>query len=51
VALGVATAGAGALIPLLDFGKRSDSNCPALMAQARAEAGVLASDMKPVVRQ
>jgi AsmA family protein len=51
VALGVATAGAGALIPLLDFGKRSDSNCPALIAQARAEAGVQASDTKPVARQ
>jgi AsmA family protein len=50
VALGVATAGAGALIPLLDFGKRSDSNCPALLAQARSEAGVQAADTKPVAR-
>jgi AsmA family protein len=51
VALGLATAGAGALIPLVDFGKRGDSNCPALMEQARAEAGVQAADSKPVARQ
>jgi AsmA family protein len=51
VALGVATAGVGALIPLVDFGKRGDSNCPALLAQARAEAGVQAGDLKPVARQ
>ncbi|MGZ5195750.1 MAG: AsmA family protein [Ramlibacter sp.] len=51
VALGVATAGAGALIPLLDFGKRGDSNCPALIAQARLEAGVQAGDTKPQARR
>jgi AsmA family protein len=51
VALGVATAGAGALIPLLDFGKRGDSNCPALITQARVEAGVQAGDTKPVARR
>jgi uncharacterized protein involved in outer membrane biogenesis len=51
VALGVATAGLGALIPLVDFGKRGDSNCTALMDQARSTAGVQAGDMKPVARR
>jgi AsmA family protein len=37
VALGVATAGLGALVPLVDFGKAGDSNCAALVGQARAE--------------
>ena len=47
--LGVATSGIGALIPLLDFGKArgKDSNCTALMSQARSDAGVKASDMAP----
>jgi uncharacterized protein involved in outer membrane biogenesis len=48
VALGVATAGVGALIPLVDFGKRGDSDCPALMGQAQSETGVKASDAKPL---
>ncbi|MDI6745589.1 MAG: AsmA family protein [Rhodocyclaceae bacterium] len=47
VALGVATAGIGALIPLLDFGKDKNSNCTALMSQAKSDAGVKASDMTP----
>jgi hypothetical protein len=47
VVLGVATAGIGALIPLLDFGNKADSNCAALMSQAKSEAGVKASDMAP----
>jgi AsmA family protein len=47
VALGVATGGIGALIPLLDFGTRNDSNCAALMNQAKQETGVKASDMLP----
>jgi uncharacterized protein involved in outer membrane biogenesis len=47
VALGVATGGIGALLPLLDFGTAKDSNCAALMGEARAEAGVKASDMQP----
>jgi AsmA family protein len=51
VALGVATAGLGALIPLVDFGKRGDSNCPALIERARAEAGVQAADTKAAPRQ
>jgi AsmA family protein len=45
LALGVATAGVGALIPLVDLGKRGDSNCPALVDQARVEAGVQPGDM------
>ena len=49
VALGVVTAGIGALIPLLDFGKAKDSNCTALMSQAKSDAGVKASDMAPRV--
>ena len=48
VALGVATGGIGALIPLLDFGSgKKDSNCAALMSQARQETGLKASDMLP----
>lgn len=40
VALGVATGGLGALLPLLDFGKNQDSKCAALLSQARSDAGV-----------
>jgi AsmA family protein len=47
VGLGVATGGIGALIPLLDFGTRKDSNCSALMSQAKAQGGVKASDLLP----
>lgn len=47
LALGAVTAGIGALIPLLDFGKKKESNCTALMNQAKADAGVKASDMAP----
>ena len=47
VALGAMTGGIGALVPLLDFGSRKDSNCAALMSQARVETGVKASDMLP----
>jgi AsmA family protein len=47
VGLGVATGGIGALIPLLDFGTKKDSNCSALMSQAMAQTGVKASDMRP----
>ncbi len=42
VALGVATGGLGALLPLLDFGKDQDSKCAALVSQARADVGVKA---------
>jgi uncharacterized protein involved in outer membrane biogenesis len=47
VALGVATGGIGALVPLLDFGTKKDSDCAALMSQALHETGVKASDMLP----
>jgi uncharacterized protein involved in outer membrane biogenesis len=47
VALGVVTGGVGALIPLLDFGTKTDSNRAALMSQATQETGVKASDMRP----
>jgi hypothetical protein len=47
VALGAVTAGIGTLIPLLEFGKDKDSNCIALMSQARSDAGVKVSDMAP----
>lgn len=47
VALGAATGGLGALIPLLDFGKDRESNCVALVSQAKSDAGVKASDMSP----
>lgn len=47
VALGAVTAGVGALIPLLDFGSERDSNCKALLGEAKADAGVKSSDMAP----
>jgi AsmA family protein len=47
VALGALTAGAGTLIPLLDFGKDKDSNCTALMDQAKSDAGIKESDIAP----
>ena len=46
-ALGVATAGIGALIPLLDFGKDRNSNCEALIGKAKADTGVKDSDLAP----
>ena len=49
VVLGVATAGVGALIPLLDFGTARDSNCNGMMSQAKSETGVKKSDMAPRV--
>lgn len=49
VALGVATAGIGTLVPLIDFGRKSDSDCAALMSQAQSEAGVKAGDIAPRV--
>jgi uncharacterized protein involved in outer membrane biogenesis len=47
VALGALTAGLGTLLPLLDFGNKQDSNCSVLIEQAKADAGVKASDMAP----
>jgi len=46
-ALGVATAGIGALIPLLDVGKDQESNCVELMNKAKADAGIKQSDLAP----
>ena len=46
-ALGVVTAGIGALIPLLDFGKDKNSNCIALIGKAKADTGVKESDLAP----
>jgi hypothetical protein len=45
--LGVVTAGIGALIPLLEFGKDKDSNCTALIGKAKADLGVKDSDIAP----
>jgi AsmA family protein len=45
--LGALTAGIGALIPLLEFGKDKDSNCAALMSQAKSDAGIKQSDIAP----
>ena len=47
VVLGALTAGIGALLPLLEFGKDKDSNCAALMSQAKSDAGVKQSDIAP----
>lgn len=47
VGLGVLTGGIGALLPLLEFGKDKTSNCAALMTQAKADAGIRQSDIKP----
>jgi len=47
VVLGVLTAGIAALIPLLEFGKNKDSNCAALMIQAKSDAGIKQSDIAP----
>jgi len=45
--LGALTGGIGALIPLLDFGKDKESNCAALMSQAKSDAGIKQSDIAP----
>lgn len=45
--LGAVTAGIGALLPLLEFGKKKDSNCAALMRQAKSDAGIKQSDIAP----
>jgi uncharacterized protein involved in outer membrane biogenesis len=48
VVLGVMTAGLGALLPLLEFGKREKpSACATLMSQAKADASVKESDLTP----
>jgi len=47
VGLAVVTVGVAGLIPLLDFGDNKDSNCAALMDQARSDAGIKPSDIAP----
>jgi hypothetical protein len=41
------TVGVAGLIPLLDFGDKKDSNCAALMDQAKSDAGIRQSDIAP----
>ena len=45
--LGVITGGIGALIPLLELGKKKDSNCAALISQTKSDAGIKQSDIAP----
>jgi hypothetical protein len=47
VGLAAVTVGVAGLIPLLDFGDNKDSNCAALMDQARSDAGIKQSDIAP----
>ena len=47
VGLGAVTGGIGALLPLLDIGKKKNSNCAALMSQAKSDAGIKQSDIAP----
>jgi uncharacterized protein involved in outer membrane biogenesis len=47
VGLAVATVGVAGLLPLLDFGDNKDSNCAAVMDQARSDAGIKQSDIAP----
>jgi hypothetical protein len=47
VGIGVLTSGIGALLPLLEIGKKNDSNCAALMGQAKSDAGIKQSDLAP----
>jgi hypothetical protein len=45
VGLAAVTVGVAGLIPLLDFGNAKDSNCAALMDQAKSDAGIKQSDI------
>lgn len=47
VGLGALTGGIGALLPLLEFGNKKDSNCAALVGQAKSDAGIKQSDIAP----
>ncbi len=47
VGLAAVTVPVAGLIPLLDFGDKKDSNCAALMDQARSDAGIKQSDIAP----
>ena len=45
-AIGSVTAGIGALIPLLELGKKDDTHCSELKAEAKADVGVKESDLR-----
>ncbi len=47
VGLAAVTVPVAGLIPLLDFGDKKDSNCAALMDQAKSDAGIRESDVAP----
>lgn len=47
VGLGALTGGIGTLLPLLEFGNKKDSNCAALVGQAKSDAGIKQSDIAP----
>lgn len=47
VGIGVLTVGVGALLPLLEFSEGKESNCAALMVQAKSDAGIKQSDLAP----
>ncbi|MGE5894385.1 MAG: AsmA family protein [bacterium] len=47
VGLAALTVPVAGLIPLLDFGDKKDSNCAALMDQAKSDAGIKQSDIAP----
>lgn len=47
LALGAVTAGIGALLPLLEFGKPKESNCKELMEATKKDVGVKQSDLQP----
>ncbi|HTP03801.1 MAG TPA: AsmA family protein [Nitrospirota bacterium] len=47
VGLAAVTIPVAGLIPLLDFGDKKDSNCAALMDQAKSDAGIKQSDITP----
>jgi len=50
LALGAVTAGVGALIPLLEFGKAQESHCTTLLSQAKADTGIKQSDVAPAAK-
>jgi uncharacterized protein involved in outer membrane biogenesis len=47
VGLAAVTVGVAGLIPLLDFGNAKDSNCAALMDQAKSDTGIKQGDIAP----
>ena len=46
-AIGSVTAGIGALIPLIETGKKEETNCHQLKEEAKADVGVKPSDLAP----